>query len=78
MPFFKKVDIIDATEKYGFTHRAVVAAEFIKKGESVFSCDIDLCVYKGLDDKSLAKTGDQVREIFEKHPHTEDFILGYG
>lgn len=77
MPFFKKVDIIDATEKYGFKHRAVVAKEYIQKGESVFACDINLCVYKGLENKSLAKSGDQVREIFEKYPHTKDFILRY-
>ena len=48
MPFFKKVEIVDATEKYGFKHRAVVAAEIIKKGEKVFSCDMNICVYKGL------------------------------
>jgi hypothetical protein len=48
MPFFKEIEIVDATEKYGFKHRAVVATEIIKKGEKVFSCDMDICVYKGL------------------------------
>jgi hypothetical protein len=48
MPFFKKVEIVNAPEKYEFKHRAVVAAEFIKQGENVFSCDMNICVYKDL------------------------------
>ena len=78
MPFFKQIEIVDATEKYGFEHRAVIAKELIKRGESVFACDSNLCVYKGLENKNLAKTGDEIREIIEKYPHTKDFIHHYG
>jgi len=42
------VEIVDAPEKYGFKNRAVVAAEFIKQGENVFSCDMNIYFYKGL------------------------------
>ncbi len=31
----------------------------------------------GLNNKSLAKTGNEVEEIFKKCPHTKDFKLAY-
>lgn len=55
MNFYKRVDIVDATAKYGFKQTALVAREHFKKGERVYQC-LDNCDYTAMGDGEIGWT----------------------
>ena len=77
MVFFKKCEKKDAHEKYGFTHRGIFALEPIKKGESIWTCEVETCDYSQFDSVKSGKTREQTLEIWNKYPHLKDFIHKY-
>ncbi|CAF0945321.1 unnamed protein product [Brachionus calyciflorus] len=77
MGFFKTCEIRDAQEIYGFSHQGVFAKEPIKKGESIFRCDLSLCDYLQIEDWDSAKTREETLEMFEKYPESRDFMHKY-
>jgi hypothetical protein len=78
MPFFKKFEIRDAQEKYGFSHQGVFAKELIKKGEAIFTCDLSICDYLKIEQvEEKARTREQTVEIENKHPNLKEFIHKY-
>jgi hypothetical protein len=77
MVFFKKCEKKDAHEKYGFTHQGIFALEPIKKGESIWTCEVETCDYLQLENVKSGKTREQTLEIWNKYPHLKDFIHKY-
>ncbi len=77
MSWFKKAELRDATEKYGFSHKALFALEDIKRGESVFTCTPETCDYLPGDKIDLGKTRAEMDAIIAKYPECSDFIIKY-
>jgi SET domain-containing protein len=77
MPFYKKTEVRDAKEKYGFEHKGVFALEPVKKGEPIFECDLSICDYLPLESCSAGRTRDETLEYFKKYPEQKDFIHKY-
>ena len=73
--FFKDVYISDASEKYGFNNLGVFANEFIRKGEILFKCDLEICDY--LNKSNQGYTKDEVEEIIKTNPDSREFLLKY-
>ena len=78
MVFQKKVELKDATAKYGFATKGMFAAEAIRKGEPIFQCNTDLCDYIPMDEqRTRAKTRDETLAILKANAHLADFIMHY-
>lgn len=77
MGFFVKAEKQDATNKYGFKQEGMFALEKIKKGQSVFTCDLSICDYLKIENVRAGKTREETFEIFNKYPEAKDFIHRY-
>ncbi len=77
MSWFKKTQLRDAKEKYGFSHRGVFALETIKRGESIFTCIPETCDYLGIEDVRSGKTRTEMDATIARYPESKDFIIKY-
>lgn len=74
---FKKIEVKDATWKYGFKQQGYFALEPIKKGEAIFRCILDDCDYLRIEKITDAYTRDETLEIFKEYPKSVEFIHRY-
>ncbi len=77
MVFFKKCEKRDATQKYGFKQSGIFASEPIKKGEKIFTCQLEICDYLKIENIKSGKTREETLDLWKKHPEHEDFIHRY-
>ena len=77
MGFVVKAEKQDATHKYGFHQHGIFALEPIKKGQSIYICDLSKCDYLRIENFKSGKTREETLEIFEKYPEAKEFILRY-
>jgi len=78
MPFLKKAEVQNLKEKYGSDkHKGIVALEKIAKGEIIFKCDADKCMYYPLHGTENKYTKEEVKKLVEKYPDSRDYIYSY-
>lgn len=69
MVFYKMVQLLDATEKYGEGNQMLVAAEPIAAGEKIWWCTC------GDDDYMMSR--DEILHLLETQPNMKDFLCFY-
>ena len=77
MPFLKKMEVRDLSEKYGQKQRGIVALEPIQAGEAVYSCDLSNCNYFTLEDPRHKMPKADVVVLMQKHPEAADYLRYY-
>jgi hypothetical protein len=75
--FFIKYEMKDAEFKYGFKQTGIFAAEYIKKGQPIFSCDKSVCTYLWFTEMRNGKTKEETEEIARQNPDSKEFIHRY-
>ena len=69
MVFYKKVDVSDLKEKYGFSQQGLIAQEPIKKGERIWHCTCG--------EKDISFTRAQLLDIIHKFPKLDYFVRSF-
>lgn len=69
MVFYKMVQLVDASEKYGEGNQMLVAAEPIATGEKIWWCTC------GDDDYMMSR--DEILQLIETQPNLKNFLCFY-
>jgi len=69
MVFYKMIQMVDASEKYGDGQQMMVAAEPIAAGEKIWWCTC------GDDDYVMSR--DEILDAMETQPHLKNFLCWY-
>lgn len=74
MVHHKLFEIEDLSMKYGHPMVGYVAHEDISKGEKIFSCDEENCMYK---DSETRFTRAEIDQLLKESPEKKDYIYRY-
>lgn len=71
MSNYKCYEVQNLSKKYGSNMCGFVALQDIEKGQVIFQCDKDNCMYK---DSNTRFNRTQIDQILEKHPEKSDYF----
>ena len=69
MVFYKMIEMVDASDKYGEGQQMIVAAENIAAGEKIWWCTC------GDDDYMMSR--DEILDLIETQPALKNFLCWY-